>query len=228
MLPFDIGPDTVTLVKRVPVLDGDNNPVVDGWGIPTTTDELITKDLCSFVEAAGTEEIAGTAVAVINGTAALVVDDDTRGLTARDAIRFRDRTFELISPGVQHDDLLGNASHVRAEARWAEDVSIGERVVWVAAGARDDRGNVAADAAPVELISRAVLAGNQTRRFGGVGEVISADFTVVLDLDAGVSDGDWLIIRGRECLALVGRQESQWQDRRQLVVLAQHRRGGRG
>lgn len=224
---FDLGPDTVTLVKRDPVTDA-GAPVVDAWGRPTYTERRITKALCSWAEHPAFEDIAGTQVAVVNAVGHLAVDADTETLTARDAVEFRDRLFEMQGPGVRRDDLEGQPDHVRAEARFCEDVSLGEQVTIIAAGRRTDRGGVEPDGTPVTVIARAVVVGNQRQRFGATGEVIAAAFTVVLDLDTEIRDNDWLIVRGRECRALVGVQLSQWSDRNQLVVLAQSAKGGIG
>ncbi|WP_236741129.1 hypothetical protein [Mycobacteroides abscessus] len=222
---FDPGPDTVTLVKRDPVTDA-GAPVVDAWGRPTYTERRIPKGRCSWAEHPAFEDIAGTQVAVVNAVGHLIVDADTETLTARDAVEFGDRLFEMQGRGVRRVDLDGNPSHVRAEARFCEDVSLGEQVTIIAAGRRGDRGTVEPDGDPVTVIARAVLVGNQRQRFGDTGEVIAAEFTVVLDLDMQIRDNDWLIIRGRECRALVGVQLSQWADRNQLVVLALSVKGG--
>ncbi|SKS52498.1 Uncharacterised protein [Mycobacteroides abscessus subsp. bolletii] len=222
---FDPGPDTVTLVKRDPVTDA-GAPVVDAWGRPTYTERRIPKVRCSWAEHPAFEDIAGTQVAVVNAVGHLIVDADTETLTARDAVEFGDRLFEMQGPGVRRNDLDGNPSHVRAEARFCEDVSLGEQVTIIAAGRRGDRGTVEPDGDPVTVIARAVMVGNQRQRFGDTGEVIAAAFTVVLDLDMQIRDRDWLIIRGRECRALVGVQLSQWADRNQLVVLALSVKGG--
>ncbi|WP_234804538.1 hypothetical protein [Mycobacteroides abscessus] len=224
---FDPGPDTVTLVKRDPVTDA-GAPVVDAWGRPTYTERRIQKGRCSWAEHPAFEDIAGTQVAIVNAVGHLIVDADTETLTARDAVEFGDRLFEMQGPGVRRNDLDGRPSHVRAEARFCEDVSLGEQVTIIAAGRRGDRGTVEPDGDPVTVIARAVMVGNQRQRFGDTGEVIAAAFTVVLDLDMQIRDRDWLIIRGRECRALVGVQLSQWADRNQLVVLAQSVKGGIG
>ncbi|WP_235659792.1 hypothetical protein [Mycobacteroides abscessus] len=224
---FDPGPDTVTLVKRDPVTDA-GAPVVDAWGRPTYTERRIPKDRCSWAEHPAFEDIAGTQVAIVNAVGHLIVDADTETLTARDAVEFGDRLFEMQGPGVRRNDLDGRPSHVRAEARFCEDVSLGEQVTIIAAGRRGDRGTVEPDGDPVTVIARAVMVGNQRQRFGDTGEVIAAEFTVVLDLDMQIRDNDWLIIRGRECRALVGVQLSQWADRNQLVVLALSVKGGIG
>lgn len=224
---FDPGPDTVTLVKRDPVTDA-GAPVVDAWGRPTYTERRIPKGRCSWAEHPAFEDIAGTQVAIVNAVGHLIVDTDTETLTARDAVEFGDRLFEMQGPGVRRVDLDGRPSHVRAEARFCEDVSLGEQVTIIAAGRRGDRGTVEPDGDPVTVIARAVVVGNQRQRFGDTGEVVAAAFTVVLDLDVQIRDRDWLIIRGRECRALVGVQLSQWADRNQLVVLAQSAKGGIG
>ncbi|BAX98861.1 hypothetical protein MSTE_03561 [Mycobacteroides stephanolepidis] len=222
---FDLGPDTVTLVKRDPVIDADA-PVVDAWGRPTYTERRIPKAQCSWAEHPAFEDVAGTQVAVVKAVGHLIVDADTETLTARDAVEFGARLFEMQGPGVRRVDLDGKPDHVRAEGTFCEDVSLGEQVTIIAAGGRSDRGAVAPDGEPVTVIARAVTAGNQRQRFGATGEVVAAAFTVVLDLDTQIRDRDWLIVRGRECRALVGEQLSQWADRNQLVVLAQSATGG--
>ena len=229
-----LGPDTVELIIRdevtapqgTPQIGADGFPtfgvggtVPDSWGRPTVVDRAISKSGCSWQVSTGTEDIAGTIVATLEGRGAFPVDADTRALTSSAAVRHGGRLFELTTPGVTQVDGFGRASHVRVYGRWSADVSLGERVLVVAAGRRHD-GVVDPDAPPVPLIARAVTAGNATVRFGAEGPTEEADFTVVLDLDAPVRDGDWLIVRGRECRAVVGRQESQWTELRQLVVVA--------
>lgn len=223
---FDLGPDTVTLVRRTPVLDEDGGPVVDAFGVPASIETRIDKSACSWAQHPAVEEIAGVQVAVIKAVGHLVVDSDTETLSARDAVEFDGRVFEMQGPGVKRVDLDGNPDHVRAEAIWCEDVSIGEEVVVIPAGQRDLDGNYSAAGEPVPVIARAVLVGNQVRRFGAGGETVAADFTVVLDPDAAVTDSDWIEVRGRQCRALVQEQTSQWQARNALIVLAQARSGG--
>lgn len=215
---LDPGPDTVTLVRRTAILD-DGDPIVDSRGVPSRSETLITKAGCSWAEHPATEEIAGAQIAVIKAVGHLVVDSDTEALTAADAVDFRGRRFELQGPGVRRDDLDGNPDHVRVEAIWAEDVSLGEQVTVIPAGGRDLDGNYAATGTPVTLIARAVVAGSAAIRFGAT-SAATADFTVVLDLDAPISDGDWIEVRGRKCRAVIQEQLSQWQARQQLVVLA--------
>lgn len=212
---FDPGSDTVTLVRRTPDPDS-----FDGHGVPSVTELRVDKAGCSWSEHPATEDIAGTQVAVIKAVGHLPVDADTEALAATDAVEFRGRLFEMAGPGIRRDDLDGHPDHVRAEAIWADDVSLGERVVIIAAGGRDLDGNYTATGTPTVVVSRAVTAGNQIRRFGAGGAVIAADFTVILDLDTPISDGDWMEVRGRTCRVLVGEQLSQWQARQQLVVLA--------
>lgn len=223
---FDIGSDTVTLVRRTPAVDSGGHPVVDERGIPTSIETRIVKHACSLAQHPATEEVAGVQVAVIKAVGHLVVDADTEALSARDAIEFGGRLFEMQGPGIRRDDLDGNPDHVRAEAIWADDVSIGEQVTIIPAGVRDLDGNYGASGAPVTVIARAVTAGNAARRFGAAGETVAADFTIVLDPDTDITDRHWIVVRGRQCRALVAEQTSQWQARNALVVLAQARSGG--
>lgn len=223
---FDIGPDTVTLVRRLPLLDDQDRPVIGAHGLPETVEDRVDKSRCSWSQHPATEEIAGVQIAVIRAVGHLVVDDDTKTLAATDAVEYSGRLFEMQGPGVERVDLDGNPDHVRAEAIWADDVSIGEQVTVIPAGRRDDDGNYAAAGAPVPLVARAVTAGNTTRRFGNAGELVAAEFTVVLDLDAPVTSGDWIVVRGRHCRVLIHEQLSQWTARNQLVVLAQSATGG--
>lgn len=223
---FDIGPDTVTLVRRLALLDDQDRPVIGAHGLPVTVEDRVEKTRCSWAQHPATEEVAGTQVAVIRAVGHLVVDADTRALAATDAVEFAGRLFEMQGPGIARDDLDGGADHVRAEAIWADDVSIGEQVFVIAAGRRDDDGNYGSAGAPVPLVSRAVTAGNTTRRFGNGGELVAAEFTVVLDLDAPVTGGDWIVVRGRQCRVLIQEQLSEWVARNQLVVLALSVTGG--
>jgi hypothetical protein len=216
----DLGPDTVELIKRDPV-PGE----LDAWRRPQVVDRLLTRDRCAVHVADGTEELAGAIIAVLRARVMLPIDADTRGLTNLDAMRINGRVYELTSPGLVKTSLSGQESHVRAVGTWAGDVSLGEEVVIVPAGRRLDTGYFTDDGDPVPYIAKAVILGNATRRFGATGELVSADFTVILDLDAPIAEGDWIIVRGVECRVSVGRQESQWQERRELVVTAQHRAG---
>lgn len=220
---FDPGPDTVTLVKRRAAPDG---PLFDDHNRPEMAETRIDKTGCSWAQHPAVEEIAGVQVAVIKAVGHLVVDADTETLAAVDAVEYDGRLFEMQGPGIRRDDLDGNPDHVRAEAIWADDVSIGERVTIIAAAARDDDGSYGAAGAPADVTARAVTAGDTTRRFGAAGELVAADFTVVFDLDTQIRGGDTLIVRGRRCRALIQEQLSQWADRNQLVVLAQSRAGG--
>lgn len=218
--PFKLGPDTVELIKRTPT-----GAVVDGR--PEQTETVIEKQNCSAREVNGREEAAGSTIAVLDLDCHLPVDADTVALAPGDAIRHRGRLFELQTPGVQHDDANGAPSHVRAVGRWAAEAGVGEAVTIIPAGGRNDDGTYQPDGAPVEVIARAVLEGNQSQRFGAGGETLEARFTVVLDPDVAITDGDWIIVRGFDCRALVALTESQWAERRELVVLAQYARGGR-
>lgn len=217
-----LGPDTIELVIREPAVPA----ALDAWGRPVLVERTVTKAECSWQVTGGTEELGGATIATLEAKGALPIDTDTEALTATAAVRHGGRLFELTTPGVTHVDGLGRPSHVRVYGRWAADVSLGEQVIVVPAGRRHD-GIVDPDGAPVPLIARGVAVGDARIKFGSQGPTIAADYTVVLDVDAPVADGDWLIVRGRECRAIVARQESQWAERRELVVLAQYRGGGR-
>lgn len=217
-----LGPDTVELIIREPA----DPPALDAWGRPAMTERAVTKSGASWQVTGGTEELGGATIATLEARGALPVDADTEALQSTDAVRHGGRLFELTTPGVTHYDDFSRASHVRVFGRWAADVSLGEQVIVVPAGARHD-GIVDPDGDPVPLTARAVVPGDARIKFGSAEAALAVDYTVVLDLDAPISDGDWLIVRGRECRALVKRQESQWVERRQLVVLAEFRGGAR-
>ena len=240
--PFTtLGPDTVELVIREAVLNeqgapqtdtfghpsmGVGQPELDSWGRPVRTERTVTKAGCSWQVSGGTEELGDATIATLEARGALPVDADTQALDSTAAVRHGGRLFELTTPAVTHVDGFGRPSHVRVYARWADNVSLGEQVVLVPAGRRHD-GIVDPDGAPVPLIARAVIEGNARVQLGAAEASVEADYTVVLDLGVTIRDGDWLIVRGHECRVLVDRQESQWAARRQLVVLAQYRGGGR-
>lgn len=226
-LPFltDLGPDTVELVKRDPVLDDNDAPILDQWGRPRRTERTLTRDRCSVQIVDGSEDINGSVIAVLRLRAMLPVDDDTEGLAPADAVRFRGRLYELAMPGVRHETLSGDPSHVRVAGTWAEDVSLGEQVTVIPAGQRLDDGYFAPDGAPVPLIAKAVMTLSASRG-KGIDANPAADYTVILDVDAPISDGDWIIVRGQNCVATLSREESQWAGRRALSVFAQYRAGG--
>jgi hypothetical protein len=228
--PFKLGPDTVELIKREPT-----GEVVDGRPVYTETVTEMT-DVCAS-EITGREEISRTAFGLTAGSTIAVLDLDCHlyvtaealALDAGDAIRHRGRLFELQTPAVQHDDANGTPSHVRALGRWAGEAgeTTRESVTIIPAGRRHDDGTYEADGAPFDVLARAVVPGNQAQRFGGGAEQIEAAFTVALDPDVAIRDGDWIIVRGLECRALVALSESEWAERRELVVLAQYAIGGR-
>lgn len=220
--PFRLGPDTVELIKRTPT-----GVIIDGR--PEQTETVIELSECSAREVNGREEIDGSTIAVLDLDCHLPVTAETVTLAPGDAIRHRGRLFELQTPGVQHDDANGAASHVRAVGRWAAEAgeATHEAVTIIAAGRRLDDGTYEPDGAPVEVLARAVLEGNQAQRFGAAGETLEARFTVLLDPDVEIRDGDWIVVRGLDCRALVALTESQWTERRELVVLAQSARGAR-
>lgn len=221
----DLGPDTVELVKRDPVVDTDGNPVLDQWGRPQRAERTLTRERCAVQIVDGTEEIDGTVIAVLRLRALLPVDDDTEALVPADAVRFGGRLYELAMPGVRHEFLSGAPSHVRVAGTWAADVSLGEQVIVIPAGARRDDGYYEPDGEPIPLIAKAVTQLSASRG-QGIDVNPATDYTVVLDVDAPISDGDWIIVRGQTCIATLSREESQWEGRRALSVFAQYRAGG--
>lgn len=221
----DLGPDTVELVKRAPVLDDAGNPVLDQWGRPQRVERTLTRERCAVQIVDGTEDIDGTVIAVLRLRAMLPVDDDTEGLVPADAVRYKGRLYELVMPGVRHEFLSGDPSHVRVAGTWAADVSLGEQVIVIPAGARRDDGYYEPDGQPVPLIAKAVVPLSASRG-KGIDVNPAADYTVILDVDAPISDGDWIIVRGQNCVATLSREESQWAGRRALSVFAQYRAGG--
>jgi hypothetical protein len=234
----DLGPDTVDLVVRAPITGPGGAPVLDQWGRPQRAESTITRTRCSVQINDGTEEVLGSVISVLKLRAMLPVDEATEALTAGDAAVFKGRRYELTMPGVRHEFLEGDPSHVRIAGTWASDVSLGEQVTVIPAGRRLDDGNFSEDGPPVDVIAKAVFAGSSnalplvpsqiSQRFGNTGEQVLADFTVVLDLDAPISDGDWIVVRGRECRATVQRREDPEPARRVLVVYAAYRAGGNG
>lgn len=224
MHPFPLGPDTVELVKRTPT------GAIGPDGLPERDETVTVLTDCSAREVNGREEVDGSTITVLDLDCHLPVVPAALALTPGDALRHRGRLFELQTPGVQHDDASGAPSHVRALGRWAAETAIeaggGEQVTVIPAGVRNDDGTYEPDGAPFDVIARSVEAGASTERFGE-GTSIEAEFTVTLDLGTPIKTGDWIVVRGLECRALVTRQESQWAERRELVVLAQFARGGR-
>lgn len=222
--PFKLGSDTVELIKRVPTGG------VDADGRPERDETITVISDCSARETNGREEVNGSTIAVLDLDCHLPVTAEALALEPGDAIRHRGRLFELQTPGVQHDDAQGSPSHVRALGRWAAETAVaagsGEAVTIIPAGRRLDDGTYEPDGAPLEVIARSVDAGASRERFGE-GHTVEAAFTVTLNLGTPINSGDWIVVRGMECRARVTRQESQWVERRELVVLAEYARGGR-
>ena len=231
----DLGPDTVDLVFREPVTGVGGAPVLDTWGRPQRQERTVTRQRCSVQISDGTEEVAGATIAVLKMRALLPVDTDTEALTSADAIVYRGRRYELSMPGLRKEFLEGDPSHVRVAGVWAQDVSLGELVTVIPAGGRGDDGHFEPDGEPIDIIARAVFAGSSNalplvasqsgNSISSAGELVTADYTVILDVDAPVGDGDWIIVRGRECQATVQRREADHPARRMLLVLAQYRAG---
>lgn len=219
-----IGRDTVTLVFRDPVLD-DGAPVFDVDGRPTFADREVVKSGSKFtIDSVAEDDQAAT----YSARCALPVDADTTVLAAKDAIRFDGKLYEMAADArVKYTLIDAIPHHVRAFCTRAERVrSVAELVTITARGGQDDDGARLPDGTPTEWEAVAVDAGNTAERYGGQGTTIEADFTVVLPLGTGIRDGDWILVRGRQCVARIQREFSEHADRNQDVVLARFRGGG--
>ena len=71
-----------------------------------------------------------------------------------------------------------------------------------------------------------VQAGNTAAQYGAAGTVDVAAFTVTLPLGTVISDGDWITVRGRKCLARIVIEFSQHAPHDRIVVLATGATGG--
>lgn len=227
-MSLPLGPDTVQLVIREPVLDADDSQTYDGNGRPVYWDRRVTRSGVKFTLEGVTETTAVPPVAVYTGKAALVVDDVTRALTKRDAIEHDGKVYELSGDARVKRTLIDRLEHhVRVRFTREEPAgSTGERVLITPRGGQDDDGRRLPNGDPIAVDAIAVDAGNTAERYGAEGTVDEADFTVVLPLGSGINDGDWIRVRGRDCIARVQREFSQHAERNQDVVLARSRTGG--
>ena len=219
-----LGSDTVELVFRDPVLDGFDNPEYDPDNRPETVDRVVEKSGVKFTITGVTES---DDVTVYQAKCALPVDADTTALASKDAIRHDGLLFEMSGEArVKRTLIDGVAHHVRAVCSREASAGRGELVTVTPRGGQDDDGARLPDGAPFTVLALAVDPGNTAARYGAAGTVVEADFTVVLPLHCGVSDGDWITVRGRTCVAALQREFSQHAARDRDVVLARFRSGG--
>lgn len=220
-MPY-IGPDTCTLVIREPATG------VDANGQPNRTERLVADVGNSSCTITSMTETRGTAtVAVYTLSAALPVTDDTRALSATDAILFDGKTFELTGDAALKTTLRGGEDHMRVFANLEVPIGEAAEVVTITPRfGRDDTGAPVADGAPFDVVARGVAPGASARRLGLVGELDSADFAVALALDVAVKDGDVMTVRGRRGTVRVTVDLEPWAARSQKVVSVTTRRGG--
>ncbi|WP_349318866.1 hypothetical protein [Mycolicibacterium canariasense] len=233
MTAFLLGRDTVDLIFRDPVLDGNGQQTFDADGRPVYADRRVTKTGAKFTiteisHTSATGRRPTAPVAVYNAKAALQVDDDARALLEKDAIEHDGKVYELTADArVKRTLIDGIEHHVRVTCSREEHVAgVGETVTITPRGGQDDDGRRLPDGAPVTVVATAIDPGNTAERYGATGTIDEADFTVVLPLGTGIRDGDWILVRGRECVARVQRNFSQHPERNEDVVLARFRGGG--
>jgi hypothetical protein len=219
-----IGPDTVDLVFRDPAAG------VDEHGRPNTTERVVPKgNSCLTVTTAIESRQDGTVV-IYNAKAALPVDPDTVALKSTDAIRGDGKTFDLSGDAVVKRHLLTDEeSHVRVFAMLeVPTLETGELVLIQPKAGRDDSGQPKPDPGPQrETIARGVYPGNTAKRLGFGGELDAADFTVVLDVDDPIRDGDVMTLRGRRGYVRVAKKLESWADASTKVVMVRSLMGGR-
>lgn len=226
MAGFHIGADTVVLVFRDPVLDGDGHPTFDvATGRPVYADRRVPKSGAKFTITGVTES---GSVATYSAKCALQPDDDAKALLSKDAVEHDAMVFELAGDArIKRTLIDGIEHHVRVFCTREEAVSsVTERVTIAPRGGQDDDGARLPDGVPFDVAAISVDAGNTAERYGADGTTDEADFTVVLPLGTGIRDGDWITVRGRRCVARIQRKFSQHADRNQDVVLARFRGGG--
>lgn len=226
--PTRLGPDTVRLRFRDPVLDGGGFPVIGADGRPTHVDRVVEKVGVKFTLTGVSETSTVPPVAVYNAKAALPVDADALALKKTDAIEHAGAVYELAGDAKLKKTLLdGIDHHVRVFCTREEPAgSSAEQIVVTPRGGQDDDGRREPDGVPFPVLAIAVDAGNTAAQYGIEGTVDQADFTVVLPLGSGVRNDDWVTVRGRRGLARIQTEYSQHADRNQEVVTVRSRTGG--
>lgn len=221
-----LGSDTVVLIVRDPMLDGDGVPMFDDNRRPMYVDRRITKTDVKFTITSVTESESLPTIATYAATAALTVDADTLALNRRDAIEHDGMVYEMTGDARMKRTLIeGEPHHIRAFCARQEYAGTVEMVTIQQRGGQDDDGVRLPDGAPVEAAALAVDPGNTAEKYGTDGATEEADFTVVMPQGV-IGDGDWITVRGRKCVARVQRRFSQHADRNEDVVLARFRSGG--
>lgn len=221
-----LGSDTVVLIVRDPMLDGDGVPMFDDNRRPMYVDRRITKTDVKFTITSVTESESLPTIATYAATAALTVDADTLAMNRRDAIEHDGMVYEMTGDARVKVTLIeGEPHHVRVFCARQEYAGTIEMVTIQPRGGQDNDGHRLPDGAPFEAPAGAVDPGNTAEKYGVDGVTEEADFTVLLP-QGGIHDGDWITVRGRKCVARVQRRFSQHPDRNEDVVLARFRSGG--
>lgn len=225
-MPY-IGPDTVDLVIREPA------PGVDANGQPNRTERIVPKgNSCVTVvdrPLRGAPIDAGNAaVKVFHAKIALPADDDTAALTDMDAVAHDGRVYELSNDAVIKRTLRGAADHVRVFGSHEEPADTNREAVTITPRfGRDDSGTPRADGDPVTVFARGINPGNTTLTYGVSGAVDEVDFTIALDPDVVIKNGDAVTVRGRTGHARVEKYLEEWANRDQIVVTVRSVIGGR-
>lgn len=234
--PGFVGTDVADLVFR------DATGAVDQNQTPVYVDRHVSKPNCCITigdgtavsqqagnvsaSSGGADTIEGS-VSIYTMKALLPVDADTQALGPADAIQYQGQTFELNRAGTTKYFLDGSPSHVRvfgsAEVPTGQNA---EQVTIIPRNGRDDSGQPRPDGTPVTVLAANVEAGDTSFSYGISGEFDVADFTVALPIDAQISDGDAMIVRGYYGVVRVSKSINRWVDRQVQVVLVYSTTGG--
>lgn len=231
-----IGSDIADLVFR------DATGAVDENDQPVYVDRHVSKENCCITIGDGTSvsqeagEVSASSggadtlegsVSIYTMKALLPVDDDTTSLGSADAIQYQGNLYELNRGGTTKYFLDGSPSHVRvfgsAEVPTGQNA---EQVTIIPRNGRDDSGQPRPDGTPVTVLAANVEAGDTSFSYGITGEFDVADFTVALPIDAQISDGDAMIVRGYYGVVRVSKSINRWVDRQVQVVLVYATTGG--
>ena len=226
-MPY-IGPDTVDLIFRDPGVG------VDDHGRPLKVDRVVAGIGNASVTVATATEVMGISANRRNGMviryamkAMLPFVPDALALRSDCALVHDGQTFELSASAIPKRTLRGTPDHVRvygtAEVPTDER---GEQVTITPLFGRDLSGQPRPPGEPIVVVARSVTPGNTTRTIGDDGELDTADFTVALDLDVPVKDGDRIALRGKVGYARVSVLLEEWADRSTKYVLVKSRTGG--